>query len=123
MDAPQGLLAGVGALGEAFLLAFLIRGFAMWVVARIRLTDVVGYVTAACGVLVVVTYVFDTYQSDLLSGTLVALGVAGGLWWTIQSKRARERDPDHVLLGMYIIRRQQPSGTRNWLSFSDSPSS
>ncbi|MFN3866101.1 MAG: hypothetical protein ACK4MD_05230 [Demequina sp.] len=104
----------VGALfGAALLIALTLRVLVIYVVARIRLTDMIGYVTAAAGLLTVAVYAWDRFGTTGVAACVG--GVVIAVMWTSATVRARKRDPDHELLGVFLIGKP-PHAVSNWVA-------
>jgi hypothetical protein len=99
--------------GIAMLMAMLVRLFLIFGLARVRLTDIFGYVGGFCGLLTVVFYIFDEFGEG--AWVVLVAGVMGGAAWTVRSIRARARDPEHVLVGVFYFGKVPPA-TENWIS-------
>jgi hypothetical protein len=96
----------------AVLMAMLVRLFLVLALARIRLTDIVGYVGGSCGLFTVVVSSPDLFGRE--AWVVLTAGVVGGVGWTARSIRARARDPEHVLVGVFFVG-QVPPATENWI--------
>jgi hypothetical protein len=98
----------------AVLMAMLVRLFLVLGLARIRLTDIVGYVGGSCGLFTLVVSSPEIFGEG--AWAVLTAGVVGGVGWAARTIRARSRDPEHVLVGVFYVGKVPPA-TVNWIGF------
>ncbi|MDE0573476.1 hypothetical protein ON058_08605 [Demequina sp. B12] len=104
----------VSMVGSAVVLASLARVLLVYVVARVRLTDIVGWIAGSGFALVTWNNLAAGMGGWAVAGlgmTLIAAGVLTG-----RSVRRMREDPEHEFVGIFLLGKP-PHGIKNWLGY------
>lgn len=117
-DLLQLVWLAVKTLYPIALLILSVRGFALWITERLRVTDWLGYIVFS---LFLAAGLIQLWDSLGAWGSVPAIiGILSGLVWAHRDKRLlrkQEQNLGQEVLGFFLVSRHQvPVGVRNWFS-------